>query len=152
MPSVQESIDRVTAFYSNHAPYFHQSAYGEGRSEPKHARLRRYYQEALEGHVVLELAAGSGYWTEAVASTAQRIVATDVHPNLVEVIGSRLQRLPNVQCQVADAYSLDGVTEDFTAAFAQYWWSHIPRKRLSSFLATLHSSCFLAHSSFFRMT
>lgn len=139
MASLDESISRVTAFYSNHASYFHQASYGDARSEPKHKRLKQYYRDMLKGHAVLELAAGSGYWTEVVASTATRILATDVHANLVGVIRERLKDLPNVECQVADAYTLEGVQGNFTAAFAQYWLSHVPRKRLSSFLGNLHS-------------
>lgn len=139
MPSLEDSISNVTAFYANHAPYFHETAYGNSRSEAKHLRLRKHYQEAFANQSVLELAAGSGYWTEAVASTAKQILATDVHANLIEVIRKRLQHLPNVQCQVADAYALDGIAGHFTAAFAQYWLSHVPRKRVTAFLANLHS-------------
>lgn len=139
MTSLEETIAKVTAFYSNHAPYFHQVAYADGHSEWKHARLKEAYRAAFAGHAVLEIAAGSGYWTEAVASTAKHVLATDVHENLVAVIRQRLQALPNVGCQVADAYSLAGVAGSFTAAFAQYWWSHIPKRKLQGFLDTLHA-------------
>jgi SAM-dependent methyltransferase len=103
------------------------------------APIRARYQLALEGHDVLEIACGPGYWTEAVALTANSILATDLDPVLVATVRSKLSRLGNVRCQVADAYTLTDIAGRFTAAFAQFWWSHIPAAKVRSFLTTLHS-------------
>lgn len=139
MASAEETIAKVTSFYADMAPYFHDWAYGNGRFEARHARLKTHLREIFRGQTVLELAAGSGHWTEAVAGTAKEILATDVHANMIESIKRRLHSLDNVRCQVASAYSLDGVEGQFTAAFAQYWYSHVPQRELQGFLDTLHS-------------
>lgn len=104
------------------------------RSAPMRAR----YQLALEGHDVLEVACGTGWWTRIVAQTARSIVATDVNPEVIEIAKSKAASFRNVRFQLADAYTLEGVEGIFTAAFAQFWWSHIPHRRLNTFLTVLH--------------
>jgi SAM-dependent methyltransferase len=101
--------------------------------------LKARYQAAFKDENVLEVACGTGYWTAVVAATARSIVATDYNSVLVEKVQEKLAAFPNVRCQVANAYSLHGVTGHFTGAFAQFWWSHIPKASVRSFLTTLHS-------------
>jgi len=40
--------------------------------------------------------------------------------------------------RIADAFALENVIGDFDAAFAGFWWSHVRRQDLMSFLAGLH--------------
>ena len=51
---------------------------------------------------------------------------------------ARCARLQHVTFHHADAYSLDQLTGTFTAAFAVWWWSHIPKSRVAEFLKALH--------------
>jgi len=102
------------------------------------APVRARYQLALQGRDVLEIACGPGYWTEAVAVTAHSILATDLDPGLVSMVRNRLAGVSSVRCEVASAYTLEGVSGRFDAAFAQFWWSHMPHSRIRSFLTTLH--------------
>lgn len=140
MPSLEENIARVAAYYAARAPEYHETTgYGLERVDTGYARLKAFYQGAFAGRDVLEIACGTGYWTEAIAATAHRVVATDIHPELVEATRRRLEPYAHARSQVADAYTLATVTESFSGAFAQYWWSHIPRKMRKPFLDVLHS-------------
>jgi len=134
------SINKVGQYYSARAEEYDVTA---SYLLPKHAvaiaPIKARYQLALQGHDVLEIACGPGYWTEAVALTARTVLATDLDPALVSKVKRRLLGVGNVQCQVADAYTLDGVSGPFTAAFSQFWWSHVPMSKLRLFLNTLHS-------------
>jgi demethylmenaquinone methyltransferase/2-methoxy-6-polyprenyl-1,4-benzoquinol methylase len=103
------------------------------------APIRARYQLAFQDEDVLEVACGTGYWTRTVAVTARSVLATDVNPEVIAVARERTASLPNVRFQVASAYSLDGVEGPFTAAFAQFWWSHVPVSDLRRFLTGLHS-------------
>jgi SAM-dependent methyltransferase len=140
MPSLDENVINTARYYVAKARQFHGTTeYAAEGLESLYAPLRAYYQEAFRGRDVLELACGTGFWTEAVAATARSLLATDLNSEVVGSSSQRLKALSNVRWQVANAYSLEGIDGAFTGAFAQYWWSHVPRKRLKAFLDTLHS-------------
>jgi len=132
--------DDVARYYSARAPEYDLTAgYADPAAEKLRASIKARYQEAFRDHDVLEVACGTGYWTEVVASTAKSVLAIDVNPSMIELARKRLSGIKSVHCQVADAYSLDGIPGGFSAAFAVWWWSHIPRSRIAEFLAALHS-------------
>ena len=111
------SVEDVTRYYAARAPeYLDSVAYAHGKFAAVMAPVKARYQLALQGRDVLEIACGPGYWTEAVAVSARSILATDVNPNLVEIVRTRLAGLANVRSQVADAYSLEGVSGSYNAA------------------------------------
>lgn len=140
MPSMEENVARVAAYYQARAHEYHETTgYHRDNVDAGYAQLKEQHQAAFAGHDVLEIACGTGYWTGVIAATARSVLATDIHPELVQETSERLRPFPNVRCQVADAYSLDTIHETFSAAFAQYWWSHIPRAMRPVFLRALHS-------------
>lgn len=95
--------------------------------------------EFCAGRSVLELACGTGWWTPHGAREARRWLATDLNPETMAV--ARAKPLPAcVELRQADAYGLAEVgDEHFDAAFAGFWWSHVPRARLAGWLQTLHA-------------
>jgi len=137
---MSQQVTSLENYYSARASEYEiTSSYACRENAARMGPLKARHQLALEGHDVLEVACGPGYWTEAVAVTSRSIVATDRDPTLVSMVRNRLAANINVRCEVADAYTLDGIRGPFTAAFANFWWSHIPKSRIATFLTTLHS-------------
>lgn len=98
----------------------------------------------LSGRSVLELACGTGYWTPFYAPHATRVLGIDSAEPTLEIAHRRLppERFPQVQLQRGDAYQpplLDASGQRFDAAFAGFWWSHIPLERIPAFLQNLHA-------------
>jgi len=91
--------------------------------------------EALAGHIVLELACGTGFWTEIASETALSIVATDINPNLIELARTRGLPEEQVTFRVADAYNLPADLGEFTAILVGFWWSHVARADQEKLLA-----------------
>ena len=133
-------VDDVTQYYAARAPVYDETAgYTNAEAEQLRVPMKARYRELFTGHTVLEIACGTGYWTFPVAEVATSVLAVDINPSLISQANDRCEHLPNVKFQVADAYTLDGVPTGFTAAFAIWWWSHVPLERVSAFLAVLHS-------------
>ena len=88
---------------------------------------------------VLEIACGSGYWTQIISQEARSLLATD---SSEEVIGFALKKdysRENVRFLVADAYSLSNISGKFNGGFCGFWWSHVPKIRMNHFLTTFHA-------------
>lgn len=90
----------------------------------------------LEGRTVLEIACGTGYWTQFLAPRCAHVLALDAAPQTLEVARSRVPPA-TVSFAVGDAYALPASAKRFDAAFAGFWWSHIPLCRIGEFLAGL---------------
>ena len=102
------------------------------------ARLRAMLQALLAGHDVLEVACGTGYWTLPISLTARSILATDVGEEVLALARQKPYPEGKVRFMLADAFTLVGVDGPFSAGFAGFWWSHVPRSRLGPFLEVFH--------------
>src|SRR5947208_14631058 len=98
------------------------------------ARLRAMLQALLSGHDVLEVACGTGYWTLPISVTARSILATDVGEEVLALARQKPYPEGKVRFLLTDAFTLAGVDGRFSAGFAGFWWSHVPRSRLRAFL------------------
>lgn len=103
-------------------------------------QLRESIMECLAGRDVLEVACGTGYWTEVIARSARSVLALDLNEEVLEL--ARMKSIPKEQVTFAqaDAYALPELPQPFDACFAGFWWSHIPKARLRSFLLGLHEA------------
>jgi demethylmenaquinone methyltransferase/2-methoxy-6-polyprenyl-1,4-benzoquinol methylase len=99
--------------------------------------LRDAVADWLRDRQVLELACGTGYWTDVIAPTARSVLATDASAEVLEVARARLGAATGVKFRAADAFDLGSVPGDFDAAVAGFWVSHLDRRELSAWLASL---------------
>ena len=128
--------ERSAEYYAKSASS-HDRVYDKPERQDDLAEMRELVAETLRGHVVLELACGTGYWTRLIAETADSVVATDINPEMIEM--AKLRALPSekVQLRVADAFDLPADLGSFTAIFIGFWWSHVRRDEQERFLAQL---------------
>lgn len=99
------------------------------------AQLRAWLAGVLAGRRVLEIAAGTGWWTDVYADRAARVLATDVNAATLAVARARRDWPATASFAEADAFDLGKVTGDFDAVFAGFFWSHVPLASLDGFLA-----------------
>ena len=128
----------MQAYYRDRA-----ATYERIYAKPERQAELRVMEAALPpffaGRRVLEIACGTGWWTVHGAQQATRWLATDLNPETMAVA----QAKPMPACvafRAADAYTLAELGDErFDAAFAGFWWSHVPRARLAGWLQTLHA-------------
>lgn len=88
---------------------------------------------------VFEVACGTGYWTDVLATSARSIVATDINEEVLTLARQKPHAATRAEFVRADSYALPNFGRPFDAAFAGFWWSHIPQRRIPSFLETFHA-------------
>ncbi len=135
------STNPVADFYSKIAEHYDAQFHDESDEERQEdlEDMAEQVAELMRGHTVLELGCGTGFWTDAIAETAESVLATDISEAMLEVAREHGQGLENVQYRVVDALKLPTDLGKFTAVFAGFLWSHFPREEQDAFLAGLRA-------------
>jgi len=100
--------------------------------------LRNFVVETFAGRDVLEIASGTGYWTQILARSAASVTAVDVNEEVLEIARAKPRVQENVEFRREDAYALPVFLQPFSGGLAGFWWSHVPKVRLRPFLTGLH--------------
>jgi demethylmenaquinone methyltransferase/2-methoxy-6-polyprenyl-1,4-benzoquinol methylase len=116
-------------YYRHRAGEYDATAYGDvAAARNRIARLIAGMRPT--GHV-LEIACGTGLWTEALAGLADTVTAIDAAPEVVEIASDRV-RSAKVSFEVADVFSWTPGTR-FDVIFFSAWLSHVPTDRFDQF-------------------
>ena len=99
--------------------------------------LRKRMPEIFRGRDVLEIACGTGYWTQFIAREARRVRACDINESVLELAREKPIRPGRAEFFRGDAMTLEGVPEGCDAAFAGFWWSHVKKGELRGFISRL---------------
>jgi SAM-dependent methyltransferase len=95
----------------------------------------REVQEALERFEpagdVLELACGTGLWTERLVVHAERLTALDYSPEMLRLCRERVDD-PRVEYMQADLFAWEP-RKAYDACFFGFWLSHVPEQRFEAF-------------------
>jgi 2-polyprenyl-3-methyl-5-hydroxy-6-metoxy-1,4-benzoquinol methylase len=116
-------------YYRRRAREYDATAYGDVAAA--RARIARLVAEMRPTGRVLEVACGTGLWTEALAGWADTVTAIDAAPEAVAIARGRV-RSASVSFEVADVFSWDPGTR-FDGIFFSAWLSHVPASRLGQF-------------------
>jgi 2-polyprenyl-3-methyl-5-hydroxy-6-metoxy-1,4-benzoquinol methylase len=122
-----------------------QGRYDHGRTEnAEWMRERRKVEEAFDrlpvGPEALELAAGTGIWTERLARRATSVHVVDGAPEMLARNRARLGTLTSrVTYEVVDLFAWEPPRE-FDTVLVCFWISHVPRERLDEFLGRVARS------------
>lgn len=126
----------LEAYYARRAAEY-ERIYAKPERQRDLAALRTRIAVLFAGRRVLEIACGTGYWTHMMAASAASITALDAADETLEI--ARAKRYPEgkVEFRRGDAYQLPDFGRTHDAAFAGFWWSHVPLARLDAFLDSL---------------
>ena len=123
-------------YYAARAPEYDR-IYLKPERQPDLRRIEAWLPGVFAGRSVLEIACGTGYWTQFIAPVATRVLALDAAPETLQIARGRAG-VADVEFVTGDAYALPVRAPGFEGAFAGFWYSHIPKSRIAGFLAGLH--------------
>jgi demethylmenaquinone methyltransferase/2-methoxy-6-polyprenyl-1,4-benzoquinol methylase len=123
-------------YYSKRAREYEQ-VYEKPERQRELEWLRHRIPELFRGRTVLEVACGTGYWTQYIAPAAKRVYAGDINESVLEIAREKPIPAGKATFFKADAVSLDNVPPGCNAAFAGFWWSHVKKSDLAQFVARL---------------
>ena len=87
---------------------------------------------------VLEIACGTGFWTETISEVSKSILCTDLNNEVLDIAKSK-----KYACKVDflqdDSYILGKIREKYNSLFAGFWLSHIPKKKIQQFIEVIHN-------------
>lgn len=120
----------------------------QGRYDQGEAHVQRWFGEVAQleralaafppGGDILELACGTGWWTERLSTYGSSLTAVDAAP---EVIALNRKRLPSggIIYVQADLFSWQPA-HTFDTIFFSFWLSHVPPERFQGFWDTVRRS------------
>jgi demethylmenaquinone methyltransferase/2-methoxy-6-polyprenyl-1,4-benzoquinol methylase len=135
----------LTHYYARRAKEYEEIYQRQERQEDLR-QLRERVKGTFAGKDVLEIACGTGYWTETLADCAASVTATDVSEQMLAIARAKQMDPHRVSLSHADAYALPGFKRHFNAGLAGFFWSHVPKGHLTVFLNDFHRS-FLPHAT-----
>ncbi len=140
-------LEEQRAFYRARAPEYDEWWQGRGRYRREQDQAGEWHRQVAEveaalasfdpGGDVLELAGGTGWWTERLARTARRLTVVDASPEALELNRDRVRRA-DVDYVVADLFSWQP-DRVFDVVFFSFWLSHVPRARFGAFWSLVRS-------------
>ena len=80
---------------------------------------------------VLELAGGTGWWTQRLARTARSLTVVDASPEALELNRARVRRA-DIDYVEADVFGWEP-SRRYDLVFFSFWLSHVPRPRFEGF-------------------
>lgn len=139
------TLEEMKRYYRDRAAEYDQWFYRQGRFDGGPEANARWYAEAEEVYAaldalrvtgdVLELAPGTGIWTERLARTADSITAVDASPEMVEINRAKVGS-DRVTYVLADLFAWRP-DRAYDAVCFGFWLTHVPLERLDQFLATV---------------
>ena len=125
-------------YYAARAPEYDR-VYLKPERQADLQQIRQWLPTLFRSKSILEVACGTGYWTQHLAPMAGRVVAIDSSPETLQIARTR-PGTGNVEFVIGDAYELPAAVPVFQSAFAGFWFSHIPKNRIQQFLGGLHAA------------
>lgn len=125
-------------YYAARAPEYDR-VYLKPERQADLREIERWLPTVFAGRSLLEVACGTGYWTQFLAPAASRVLAIDAAPQTWRIAQARVPP-GTVQFMTGDAYALPAEAAGYESAFAGFWISHVPRSRLRAFLQGLHAA------------
>lgn len=124
------NLDLITYYKERAGEY--EKIYEKPERQQELQYLKSFLQDAFRDKSVLEIACGTGYWTQIISNTAKSIQASDINQAVIDIARSKDYKNSRVEFTIADFQQLqrDSAKE---CLFGGFIFSHIPRQEIIGF-------------------
>ncbi len=126
-------MDKLASYYAQRAAEY-ERIYARPERQAELAVLKARVRKMFAGRSVLELACGTGYWTEVIAPGATQITAVDINEEVLRIARTKTYPEKRVSFLQGDCYAPQDTGRAHDALFAGFWWSHVPLSRMGVFM------------------
>ena len=127
----------IVSYYKDRAKEYEQ-IYAKPERQEDLKSATTILQEIFADKQVLEIACGTGYWTEKIAESATSIFATDINETVIDIAKKKDWSSKQVSFGLADIYSFPD-NKKYENLFGGFIWSHILLQDLDKFLSTVNN-------------
>src|SRR5687767_7455047 len=113
---------QLSHYYAERAREY-ERIYDKPERQADLAKLRRAIPAYLASRDVLEVACGTGYWTQYIAPAARHVTALDINEETLAIARAKSFPADRVTFECADVHVLASGGRAFSGAFAGFWWS-----------------------------
>jgi ubiquinone/menaquinone biosynthesis C-methylase UbiE len=136
MSDPRSTTPHLEDYYAKRAREYEQ-VYEKPERQRELAWLRERIPTLYRGRTVLEVACGTGYWTQFIAGAARHVYASDINEPVLEIARDKPIPAGKVTFFKGDAVALENAPPGCDAAFAGFWWSHVKKSGVAQFVANL---------------
>jgi ubiquinone/menaquinone biosynthesis C-methylase UbiE len=136
MKDPRTTTPHLEDYYSKRAREY-EKVYDKPERQQELEWLRGRVPRLFAGRTVLEVACGTGYWTQHIARAAKKVHACDINDSVLEIAREKPIAPGRANFFKADAISLEGAPPGCNAAFAGFWWSHVKKSGIAQFVSNL---------------
>ena len=130
-------MDQLATYYAQRAAEY-ERIYAKPERQTDLAALRARVAKIFKGKHVLELACGTGYWTDVIASQAAQVTAIDLNEEVLKIARTK-PNAAKVTFRCGSVYEIPDLGRVHDGLFAGFWWSHVPLEKLDGFLKEVSS-------------
>jgi 2-polyprenyl-3-methyl-5-hydroxy-6-metoxy-1,4-benzoquinol methylase len=150
-------LDEQMAYYRARAHEYDEWFLRQGRYDrgPEHrdqwlgeaAEIEAQLRSAVRDAEVLEIACGTGLWTQRLAENNRHVTAVDASPETIAINRKRVDSA-KVEYQLADIFSWVP-SSTYDVVFFSFWLSHVPPARFEEFWALVTAALRPGGQAFF---
>ena len=132
----QDLIAEMNRYYEARAPWHDMYMSYKSPDKMKHLMkpIINKIDNLIKDKIVMELACGTGNWTQILAEKANHVTATDFSKTALQIAENKLTGYNNIILEESDVYNLGNKNQQYELLFAADWWSHIPYEILPEFI------------------
>jgi demethylmenaquinone methyltransferase/2-methoxy-6-polyprenyl-1,4-benzoquinol methylase len=144
-PDLPDIVEEQKDYYRARASEYDDWFYRRGRYDfgPEHTQQWAHEAEQVRQHLaqvnltghVLEIAAGTGIWTQELLKTTAQVTALDSSTEVLEI--NRLKTHPHQVTYLIDDIFQWRPAQSYDAVFMGFWLSHVPPARLPGFISLI---------------